>query len=61
MSELFINFMRSKDLEPTARDVEHFAFMAHVHMRDELEKLQADNEALKAQLEEANQEIASLH
>ena len=37
MSELFINYMREKGLEPTAQDLKDFNFMARVHLRDEVE------------------------
>jgi FtsZ-binding cell division protein ZapB len=47
MSELFINYMRRKGLEPTAQDLKDFNFMARVHLRDEVEKLEQENKKLK--------------
>jgi hypothetical protein len=39
-TELFINFMREKGLEPLESDVKHFEFMAKSLMADEIEKLE---------------------
>ena len=49
MSELFINYMREKGIEPTENDVKHFNFMAKVQMEDELDSLKEQLEQLKQQ------------
>lgn len=36
MSKLFINFMRSKGVEPTQNDVEYFEFMVRSFFEDQL-------------------------
>ncbi len=51
--ELFINFMRSKRVEPTEQDVKHFELMAKSFMEPVIEELEE-------QLDKANNLLSEL-
>ncbi|WP_218309898.1 hypothetical protein [Alteromonas antoniana] len=51
--ELFINFMRSKRVEPTEKDVKHFERMAESFMEPAIEQLEE-------QLDKANSLLSEL-
>ena len=50
--ELFINFMRSKRIEPTELDVKHFELMAKSFMESVIEELEEELDKAQALLSE---------